>query len=58
MRHLVAEIAQLRDMRTMDTTVVKALAAVSTRSWSPGAVDNVTGMLGTTDPALRKLHEK
>ena len=46
-------------MRTSDnTTVVEALAAASTRSGSPGAVDNETGRSGTTDPALRKLQEK
>ena len=58
MRHLVAEITQLREMRTRDTTTfVEALAAVSTRSESMCAVDNWTGRLGTTDPALRKLQE-
>ena len=41
MRHLVAEIANLRELRTRDaTSVVEALAAASTRSGSPGAVDN------------------
>ena len=46
-------------MRTRDaTTVVEALAAASTTSVSPGAVDNVTGRSWTTDPALRKLQEK
>ena len=57
MRHLVAEIAGLRDMRSRDTaTMVEALAAVSVRSGSPGAVDVV--VLMTTDPAVRKLQEK
>ena len=57
MRHLVAEITQLREMRVMDTmTVVEALAAAGTRSGSTGAVDNCIGR--TTDPALRKLQEK
>ena len=46
-------------MTTRDTTtVVEALAAVSTRSGGPGAVNNGTGRLGTTAPALRKLQEK
>ena len=37
MRHLVAEITNLREMRATDTTtVVEALAAASTRSGSPG----------------------
>ena len=35
---------------------MEALAAASTRSGSPGAVDNGVGR--TTDPALRKLQEK
>ena len=47
MRHLVVEITKLREM---------ALAAVCTRSGSPGAVDNGTGR--TTNPALRKLQRK
>ena len=56
-RHLVAEITQLRKMRTRNTTtVVEALAAVCTRSGSPGAVDNGTDR--NTDPALRKLQGK
>ena len=56
MRHLVAEIANLRELRTRDaTSVVEALAAASTRSGSPGAVDNGVG--GTTDPAVRKVPE-
>ena len=59
MNHLVAEIAQLRELMSMDaTTVAKALAAAGSRSVSPGAVDNVTGRSWTTDPALRKLQEK
>ena len=57
MRHLVAKITKLREMRVRDTTtVVEALAAAGTRSGSPGAVDN--GSWRTTDPALRKLQEK
>ena len=56
MRHLVAEIANLRELMTRDaTSVVEALAAASTRSGSPGAVDNG---VGRSDPALRKLQEK
>ena len=58
MRHLVAKIAGLREMRrTRDTTtMVDALAAASARSGSPGAVD--VGVWRTTDPAVRKLQEK
>ena len=57
MRHLVAKITKLREMRVRDTTtVVEALTAAGTRSGSPGAVDN--GSWRTTDPALRKLQEK
>ena len=40
MRHLVSEIAGLRDMRTRDTTtMVEALAGVSVGSGSPGVID-------------------
>ena len=57
MRHLVAEIAGLRDMRAMDTaTMVEVSAAASVRSGSPGAVDGVVSR--TTDTAVRKLQEK
>ena len=57
MRHLVAEIAGLREMRSRDTTtMVEALTAASVRSGSPGAVDAGAGR--TTDPAVRKLQEK
>ena len=57
MRHLVAEITGLREMRTRDTTtMVEALAGASVRSWSPGVIDG--GVVRTTDPALRKLQEK
>ena len=57
MRHLVSEIAGLRDMRQRDTTtMVEALASASTRSGSPGVVDG--GVVRTTDPAVRKLQEK
>ena len=56
MRHLLAEITQLREMRTGDTTtVVEALSAASTRSGGPGVMDNGVGMAKT---ALRKLREK
>ena len=34
MRHLVSEIAGLRDIRTRDTTMVEALSAASVRSGS------------------------
>ena len=41
MRHLVAEITGLREMRTRDTTtMVEALAGASVRSGSPGALDD------------------
>ena len=40
MRHLVAEITGLREMRTRDTTtMVEALAGASVRSGSPGVVE-------------------
>ena len=56
MRHFVAEITQLREMRVRDTTtVVEALEAAGTRSVSPGVANNGIGR--TTDPALRKLQE-
>ena len=57
MRHLVSEIAGLREMRTRDTTtIVEAMAGASVRSGSPGVVDGV--MVRTTDPAISKLQEK
>ena len=57
MRHLVAEIAGLLEMRSSDTTtMVEALAAASVNSGGPGAVDNGVGR--TTDPAVRKLQGK
>ena len=57
MRHLAAEIAGLREMRTRDTTtVVEALAAASVRSGVPGAVEVV--VVRTTDPAVTKSQEK
>ena len=57
MRHLVSEIAGLRELRQRDTTtMVKALAEVTGRSGSPGVVDG--GVVRTTDPAIRKLQEK
>ena len=50
MRHLVAEIANLRELSTGNSTsMVEASAAASTRSGSPGAVDNG---VGRSDPAL------
>ena len=40
MRHLVSEIAWLRDMRQRDTTtMVEALAGASVRSGSPGVLE-------------------
>ena len=39
MRHLVSEIAGLREMRTRDTTMVEALSGASVRSGSPGVID-------------------
>ena len=57
MRHLVSEIAGLRDMRQRGTTtMVDALAGTSVRSGSPGVVES--GGVRTTDPAIRKLQEK
>ena len=57
MRHLVAEITGLREMRARDTTtMVEALTAASLGSGSPGVVDG--GVVRTTDPAVRKLQEK
>ena len=57
MRHLVAELTGLREMRTRDTTkMVEALAGASVRSGSPGVIDG--GVVRTTDPAIRKLQEK
>ena len=57
MRHLVSEIAGLRDLRQMDaTTMVEALAEATGRSGSPGVIDG--GAVRTTDPAIRKLQEK
>ena len=56
-RHFLAEITGLREMRTRDTTtMVEALTAASVRSWSPGALD--AGVGRTTDPEVRKLQEK
>ena len=57
MRHLVSEIAGLREMRTLYTrTMVEALSGASVRSGSPGVIDG--GVIRTTDPAIRKLQEK
>ena len=57
MRHLVSEIAGLRDLRQRDTTtMVEALAGATERSWSPAVIDG--GAVRTTDPAIRKLQEK
>ena len=40
MRHLVSEIAGLREMRTRDTTtMVEALAGATERNGSPGMID-------------------
>ena len=52
MRHLVAEIAGLRDMRSRDTTtMVEGLTAASFGSGSPGVVDGA--VVRTTDPAVK-----
>ena len=57
MRHLVAEIAGLREMRSRDTTtMVEALASATVGSGSAGVVAG--GVARTTEPAVRKLHEK
>ena len=45
MRHLMAEIAGLRDMRQRDTTtMVEALAGAGVRSGSPGVLDGGGGI--------------
>ena len=55
MRHLVAEITGLREMRQRDTTtMVEAVAGASVRSGSPGVIDGGVGVVRTTDPAIRK----
>ena len=57
MRHLMAEIAGLRDMRSRNnTTMVEALSAASVSGGSPGAAD--VGVWRTIDLAVRKLQEK
>ena len=57
MRHLVSEIAGLRDLRQRDmTTMVEALAGATGRSGSPGVIE--WGGVRTTDPAISKLQEK
>ena len=57
MRHLVSEIAGLRDLRQRDTTtMIEALAGAAVRSGSPGVFDE--GVVRTTNPAVRKLQEK
>ena len=59
MRHLVAEIAQMRELRSRDaTTVAEALEDPGSRSGSPCAVHNGPGRSMTTEQALRKLQEK
>ena len=56
MRHFVAEITNLREMRARDTTiVVEALATVSMTRGSPWVMDNG---VGRAYPAFRKLQEK
>ena len=56
MRHLVSEIAGLRDLRQRDApSMVEALAGAGVRSGSPGVLE--WGVLMTTDPAIRKLQE-
>ena len=40
MRHLVSEIAGLRDLKQRNTTtMVEALAGATGRSWSPGVIN-------------------
>ena len=57
MRHLVAEIAGLREMMARDTTtMVEALAGACVRSGCPGVTYG--GVIRTTGPAVRKLQEK
>ena len=57
MRHVVSEIAGLKEMRQMDaSTVAEALAGAGVRSGSPGVIDG--GGVRTADPAIRKLQEK
>ena len=57
MRHLVSEIAGLRDLRQMDTTtMVEALAGASGRSGSPGVIE--WGVVKTTDPAIRSCRRR
>ena len=59
MRHFVAEVTQLKELRARDvTSVADAFATTGSRSGSPGVVDYGTGKSATTDQALRKLQEK
>ena len=56
MRHLVAEIAQLRELRARDvTSVAEVFATIGSRSWSPIVVDYGTWKSATTDQAVGKL---
>ena len=59
MRDLVAEIAQLKELRARDvTSVAEVFATIGSMSVSPGVVDYGTGKPATTDQALRMLQEK
>ena len=59
MRHMVAEIAQLKNLIASDVTAVaEVFATIGSRSGSPGVVDYWTGKSASTDQALRKLQEK
>ena len=59
MRYLVAEIAQLKELRARDvTSVAEVFATIGSSSGSPGVVDYGPGKSVTMDQALRKLKEK
>ena len=59
MRHLVAVVTQLIELRSEDaTSVAEVLVTVGLRSVSPGVVYNGPGRSATTDQTLRKLQEK
>ena len=59
MRHLVAEIAQLKELRARDvTSVAEVFATIGSMSVSPGVVDYGTWKSSTRDQAFRKLQEK
>ena len=59
MRHMVAEIAQLKNLIASDVTAVaEVFATIGSRSGSPVVVNYGPGNSATTDQALRKLQEK